>query len=174
MKRSRILPLLLLLCLAAISAQEPADDSSAISDELVVLYRADQADRSSRPTSEQWQEIGKRDAARLGRVKEIVGQGLLESAEDYFHAAMVLQHGQGADNILLAHVLSTVAGFKGHETGQWLAAASLDRFLQRVDRAQIFGTQTWLKEGAWTKEPFDRSLHETIREEYQVRAKKND
>ena len=41
----------------------------------------------------------------------------------------------------MAHVLSTIAGYKGDYRGRWLSAASLDKYLHRTGQLQIFGTQ---------------------------------
>ncbi len=142
-----------------------------ISEELVEIYQADQADRENiqQLTPEQLSEIAARDEQRRTRVMEIVGQGQLQSAEDYFHAAMVLQHGKGPEEYLLAHELATIAGFKDHKIGKWLSAATLDRFLQSLGRPQQFATQYRREEnGVWTLEPLDRSLPEAIRAEYGV------
>jgi hypothetical protein len=102
-------------------------------------------------------------------VTEIVRQGQLRTAEEYYHAAMVLQHGALPEEFLLAHELATVAGFKGHKGGRWLSAAALDRFLHALKRPQRFGTQYRRDgDGPWTQEPYDRSLPDAVRAEYGV------
>ena len=139
-----------------------------ISQELAGFYQADQADRQNiqQLTPDQLSEIAARDEQRRARVMEMVGRGQLQSAEDYFHAAMVLQHGKEPEEYLLAHELATIAGFKDHKIGKWLSAATLDRFLHSLGRPQQFATQYRREEnGVWTLEPLDRSLPETIRAE---------
>jgi hypothetical protein len=145
--------------------------AASISRELAELYQSDQADRLDiqQLTPEQLTEVAARDEQRRARVTEIVLQGQLDSAEDYFHAAMVLQHGKTPDEHLLAHELATVAGFKDHQIGKWLSAATLDRFLESLDRPQRFGTQYRQEtNGTWTLEPLDRSLPDAIRAQYGV------
>ena len=154
------------------SGQEETAESE-VSAELRRLYEADQADRrfDSPPTPEQWQEILVRDRARQARVMELVRAGELVTAEDYYHAAMVLQHGEGSEPILLAHILATVAGFKGHESGRWLSAAALDRYLHRIDQPQRLGTQ-YVRDSAdepWGQGAYEDWLPDSIREEYGVR-----
>jgi hypothetical protein len=139
--------------------------------ELAELYQADQADRENlqRLTREQLDAMAEREEQRGVRVREIVQQGQLQSAEDYFHAAMVLHHGKTPEGHLLAHELATIAGFKDHQIGRWLCAVTLDRFLESVGRPQRFCTQYRQEvNGAWTVEPLDRSLPDTIRAEYGV------
>jgi len=154
------------------ATEETANEKPA-SAELQKLYQDDQADRSfeTPPTPDQWKEIVARDKARRERVMDLIRSGALESADDYFNAAMVLQHAEGPDDVLVAHILATVAGFKGHEGGRWLSAAALDRFLHRVERPQMLGTQ-FVREGMdqpWTQGKYDPWLPDSIRNEYGVR-----
>lgn len=162
----------LLCCTALLSAAEPAQEAST-SDELRALYEADQADRTftSPPTAEDWKAITERDHARRDRVLELVRAGALTTGDDYYHAAMVLQHGEGSDDILLSHILSTIAGFKGHEGGRWLSAASLDRFLHRIEQPQRLGTQFVRNppDEPWSQGAYDSWLPDSIRAEYGVR-----
>lgn len=149
----------------------PPVEKSA-SAELRALYEADQADRShvTPPTPEQWREITARDKIRRDRVLELVRSAALQSGDDYFHAAMVLQHGEGSEDVLVAHVLATVAGFKGHEKGRWLSAAALDRYLHRTDRAQILGTQ-YVRSSPdvpWSQGEYVQWLPDAIRAEFGV------
>jgi hypothetical protein len=71
----------------------------------------------------------------------MLDEGLLRAADDYYYAAMVFQHGEAPEDYLLAHALAMAAQAAGRPDAAWTAAATLDRFLQNVDRAQIFGTQ---------------------------------
>jgi len=65
----------------------------------------------------------------------------LQTGADCYHAAMILQHGDIAEDYLLAHELCVVAIVKGEDRARWLAAASEDRFLMNIGRPQRFGTQ---------------------------------
>jgi hypothetical protein len=67
--------------------------------------------------------------------------GLLRAADDYYHAAMVFQHGEAPEDYVLAHAFAMAAQALGRPDAAWIAAATFDRFLHKVDRAQIFGTQ---------------------------------
>ncbi len=145
---------------------------NAIGKELEELYKADQAERDDAFFNQTPEKIGElivRDARRRQRVKDIVSKETLGSAEDYYHAAMVLQHGDTPEDFLMAHELATVAAFKGHKQGAWLCASASDRFLHSIGRPQRFGTQFTRKDdGPWTQEPFDRSMNDAIRKEYGV------
>ncbi len=136
------------------------------------MYEADQADRKweTPPTEEQWEGVSRRDEERRDRVLEIVRAGDLKAADDYYHAAMVLQHGKGSEDIMISHILATVAGFKGHDGGRWLSAASLDRYLHRTEAPQRLGTQ-YIRvepEDPWSMGEYADWLPDSIRAEYGV------
>ena len=163
---------LLVAVVAWVAVADEAPKQGTASAELKELHDADQADRSftKPPSPDHWKDMAHRDKLRRDRVMELIKAGSLETADDYFHAAMVLQHGEGSDDILVAHILSTVAGFKGHETGQWLSAAALDRYLHRIDQPQMLGTQ-YLRSGPdvpWSQDPYERWLPDSVRAAYGV------
>ncbi len=128
---------------AAANAAEPSLDDQR----LATLFADDQADRQPLlrgewPTT--WWGTSyfvARDLVRQGQVMAFYQEGKLRTANDYYHAAMILQHAQQADDQLLAHEFCIVAVSKGHRGALWLAAASEDRFLMRIKRPQRFGTQ---------------------------------
>jgi len=146
------------------------------------MYRADQSDRefTSPPTAEDWAGISSRDAERLRRVHELLKGNNLSIAEDFYHAAMILQHGDESEDVLLAHILSTAAGFMGDERGYWLSAASLDRYLLRTRMPQRLGTQYFppsvedpfeIDESQQVGQgPYVRWLPDAIRQIYGVRT----
>jgi hypothetical protein len=128
---------IVLSSLSASTAQATAPNP-----ELARLYTEDQADRTppaGKPIN--WAEVEPRDKARLARVRELYKGAELRAGEDYWHAAMILQHGGEPTDYLLAHELCVVAIAKGFDQAKWLAAASEDRFLGSVGRSQRFGTQ---------------------------------
>ena len=124
------------------AAQSSASSQAKDNQELAQLMDEDQADRTPDDAkSIDWKIVGPRDAARLKRVKELYAQNQLQTGHDYYHAAMILQHGDVAEDYLLAHELCVVAISKGDTRAKWLAAASEDRFLMNIDRPQRFATQ---------------------------------
>lgn len=117
--------------------------------ELHALFVADQADRNDHPTydtREYWQ-LRERDAQRRQRVGEIIAEGLLTEPDDYFHAALIFQHGETLEDIWQAHELAQKAadmeatGSMGNKDSRWLAAASMDRWLMYQGKPQKYGTQ---------------------------------
>ena len=141
--------------------------------ELAELYEEDQSDRAgdlSNANPEQCAKIEERDQRRRTRVIEIVHEDNLETADDYYHAAMVLQHGNEPEHFLLAHVLATAAAFLGNKKAQWLSATTLDRFLHYIGRPQLFGCNKWRNSssGPYTMEPYEHSFPDAIRKIYDV------
>ena len=78
---------------------------------------------------------------RRQEVHRMLDAGQVQTANDYFHAALIFQHGRQPDEYLLAHVLAVYAISLGDKDARWLAAATLDRFLLSISRPQIYGTQ---------------------------------
>lgn len=133
--------------------------------ELQALYEADQADRSGSMHDMDWEKVSKRDAERRERVMELMEAGEVRTAADYYHAAMVFQHGSGTEDIRRARdwakkatELAEDRESRLYRQAIWLHAAATDRHLQRQGKPQIYGTQ-YLRpsmDGPWTQEPFDR------------------
>ncbi len=89
------------------------------------------------------------DAERLAEAKAMLERSEIRSGADYFRAAFIFHHSREADDILKAHVLATAALAQGYQDAAWIAAASLDRYLQGAGRPQIYGTQ-YIQMGAET------------------------
>ncbi len=133
-----------LLTFYPVQAQSSAQQTFRDNEELKRLSDEDQADRTP-PSGKaiDWAVVGPRDRARLKRVKELYSQNLLQTANDYDRAALILQHGDVPEDFLLAHEFWVVALVKGKndQDTRSLAAASEDRFLMKIGRPQRFGTQ---------------------------------
>jgi hypothetical protein len=76
-----------------------------------------------------------RDAKRRERVRQILDSGGAKVSADYFHAAMVFQHGEKVSDYQLSHNLALKAADfdPTNKLARWLAAASKDRVLYQVD-----------------------------------------
>ncbi len=154
--------LFLLLLTSYAPAQQGSKPSG--STEVHELFVADQADRqnigSNGTPAPDWAEINKRDRERQERARQLLTKGELQSAQDYHDAAFIFQHGSKPQDYLLAHILATAAVAKGDANSLWIAAATLDRYLQSIDKSQVFGTQYFQPDESrpWTQEPYDREL----------------
>jgi hypothetical protein len=132
---------LLLLATLAASPSSRAPASSADSEELRRLMDEDQADRQSK--SVDWSVVAPRDRVRLARIKALYAGGEIHTANDYYRAALVLQHGEVPEDFQLAHDFCVAAMMLGKTdlASASLAAAAQDRFLMNIGRPQRFGTQ---------------------------------
>lgn len=150
---------------AVATAREQERGDSA---EMKKIFAEDQADRqinmaamTPQQRDEWFGKIGPRDAARRNQVHELISHGELRTGQDFYEGAMVFQHGDKPDDYLLAHTLAIVAVSKGDTKSRWIAAATLDRYLQKIQQPQIYGTQFFIGPKAgdqWTQDPYNRQL----------------
>jgi hypothetical protein len=155
-----------LLCTGPIWSATPSPTASeATNAEMTAIFVADQTARDN-PATIDWSVVGPADNARRARTQVLLVAGLLKSADDFYHAAYVFQHGDEADDYLKAHALALAAVARGNSKASWIAAATLDRYLQRIGQPQIYGTQFLHNAGKpWTQEPYKRDLlPDTLRE----------
>jgi hypothetical protein len=142
------LALIVLAMAARLPAQEHKlpTDLEKVKSTMRKLYEADQG------------HVDDVDRARYRQqVQQLMRSGKIQSAEDYYYAAFIFQHGQKPADYLYAHVLAVTAVNKGLHNAIWLSAATLDRYLQSIQQPQIFGTQF----GANSRddqEPYDREM----------------
>lgn len=115
-----------------------------MNEELRRLYQEDQAERQanwSGQSLEFFMAVRERDRARRTRADELIAAGALLDAADYFHAAMLFQHGDDLADYWRAHELAKQSADLGNRTARNLAAAAYDRWLVRQGQPQKYGTQ---------------------------------
>lgn len=124
--------------------------------EMKAIFEDDQAARSADKID--WAKVGPEDAARLQRTRELLNTNALNSGADFYYASFIFQHGAAPGDYLLAHLLAMAAMARGYDAS-WIAAATLDRYLQKIGQAQVFGTQySKPSDGQWTQSPYDSGL----------------
>jgi hypothetical protein len=85
----------------------------------------------------------KDEIARRLFVFKALANGQLKTADDFFHAAIILQHtnvefvgeelkSMGNENHLLAYYLAEKAHKLGHKNGAWLIASTYNRYLENA------------------------------------------
>jgi hypothetical protein len=128
--------------------------------EIAALFKDDQAMRTSGLAPLAAADSAAKDAARRTRVRELLESGALNTANDFYAAAFIFQHGQKPEDYLLAHVFGIAAQRAGRADAAWISAATLDRYLHATGKAQILGTQFRIGADApsATQEPFDSAL----------------
>ncbi len=106
---------------------------------LQKLFNEDQSDRKAKIID--WEKVSKRDIARQTKVSAMLDKGLIKTARDYYHAAMIFQHAIEVSGNKLAQRLAKKSADMGEENAKWLYAAATDRILLRQSKKQKYGTQ---------------------------------
>ena len=141
------------------STASSAPDDALTNPEMTRIFEADQAIRSGPIAGLNFRAMAKADGDRRAKVREMLARGDLRSAADLLHASTVFQHGDKPSDYLLAHSLALVALKKGSAEAAWMAAATLDRYLQAIGQPQIYGTQFKTPySGPVTQDPYDRGV----------------
>src|SRR5688572_5059066 len=157
----------------AIAAVANAFEAPSTTDnpELARLYAEDQKDREQGPNANiDWTAVSKRDGERRERVRQIVGQGGATTSADYYHAAMVFQHGSEVSDYDEAHRLAVKAVEldPANKSAKWLAAAAKDRSLMWQGKPQLYGTQFKKVDGRWILWEVDPSITDEERTRWNV------
>ncbi len=115
--------------------------------ELAQLYEQDQTQRKA--ANIDWNTLAKEDQKRRQRVEEMLNAKALSTSRDFFHAAMIFQHGTDSIAYKKAHELAqrAVELDSSNATARWLTAATLDRYLLSLGKAQHYGTQYLMLDG---------------------------
>lgn len=110
--------------------------------ELASLYNADKQERTNQPKANTpaYKAMRARDLERRLRVMELVATNQLDTPEDYYHAAHIMNHGDTPADAKNAHTLALRASELGYRQARWLAAASYDRWQMYQGKPQKYGT----------------------------------
>jgi hypothetical protein len=113
-----------------------------MNDELAALYKADRQERVNQPkvNTPAYKAMRVRDLKRRKRVMELVAANELHTAEDYYHAAWIMNHGDTAEDARNSHVLALRSSELGYRPARWLAVATYDRWQMYQGKAQKYGT----------------------------------
>jgi len=106
-----------------------------------------------------WKSILQHDEERHAQVRKLLAEGKIKTGREYNFAALIFQHSINAEDLMFAHVLAMTSISRGYNLSRWLAAATLDRYLQTIKQPQVFGTQFLKpsKDANWTMDPYDRN-----------------
>lgn len=170
----RVITVALLVLSACAPRTERVHVEGRVTEELRALLAADQREPQDPPGvpsdpaerraffEAHWQRTF---GPRYRRAVELVGSGALSTAEDYFMAGMLVNHGIRTDDYLTAHVLFTVAALKGHPTARWASAAALDGYLDETGKPQLFGTVYASIEEGWQRRVTGEPMTDALRRE---------
>jgi hypothetical protein len=125
------------LSLASIGLSPQSAPPAAVSR----IHQLEIEDQSENPGNISAEDAYRHGDARRAEVRKLLEEAKITSGEDFSDAALIFQHGQTPEDFLFAHVLAVEALIRGGSADKWLAAATLDRYLQALNQPQIFGTQ---------------------------------
>ncbi|MBZ9753331.1 hypothetical protein K7W42_21075 [Deinococcus sp. HMF7604] len=117
---------------------------AAASIQMARLLTADQAARQGavNPAAVDWAAVARADETRRAQTLALLRAGRLSSAQDFFGAALIFQHGDCPQHFQLAHLLAARAfALGGVKSAGWLTAATYDRWQMSLGRLQTYGTQ---------------------------------
>lgn len=156
-----------------------ASQSFAQNAELKKLAQQDQAVRMLPP--EEGSKIDLHDDDRVQLVLEFLAKGTVQTPEDKFYAALILQHtpltscegrvvAESPYNFLLAHYLAKQSFEAGYKDAGFLAAQTMDRYLSFTVGYQKYGTNRVYNQTTGKEEwvPIDRSVPDSERAKYGV------
>lgn len=136
--RNKIL-ILFILGLLACETNTPVNAVAKNNVMLFQMYQEDQADRMAQNI--EWALVEKRDSLRLSKVNELLEKKAMHTAQDYYHAAMIFQHGEDTTVYKKAIKMMQKAIAIDSTIDKWLLAAATDRYLMAKGEPQIYGTQ---------------------------------
>lgn len=133
--------------LAAIAAT-PSLGATPAASRIIEIKNEDQADRKMDRDSIDWSIVSARDAARRSEARQLLADGKIHTSAEYVAAALVFQHGEGSDDIRLAHAMATIAFNLDplNKGAIGLLGVTWDRLLMRLNRPQWYATQ-FVKDG---------------------------
>jgi hypothetical protein len=126
------------LSLGAIELSSPSAQTKAPVSRVHQLEIEDQSENRGNISPEDYYRHGD---SRRAEIRKLLEEGKVNSGEDYSDAALIFQHGQTPEDFLFAHILATQALMRSGSGDKWIAAATLDRYLQSINQPQVFGTQ---------------------------------
>ena len=139
--------------------------------ELLQIYQQDQSERQVENIN--WDVLLKKDSIRQSRALELLDSNKVRTPKDYYHVAMIFQHGMDTIASGLAVQLMRKSLELDSSTNKWLLAAAIDRDLMRRNKPQIYGTQyIKMDENApWVLYKLDSTkITDTERREFNVKT----
>ena len=125
--------------------------------ELQKMFDDDQKSRLA--TNIDWIKLTSQDKEREKRIYELIETGQINTGNDYYHSAMILQHGEDTSASSFAIKLMIQAIELDSTINKWLLAAAIDRDLMKRKKPQIYGTQ-YIKKGDqnWIRYEIDTTV----------------
>jgi hypothetical protein len=124
---------------SAPNAQKPSETPKTVH-QLFVEDQDDTHGPDGKPRFTE-EEYLQRVKVRQATLREMLAAGEIKTGDDFRDASYIFQHSDKPDDCLFAHILAMEAVFRGTTAARFIAAATLDRYLQFTKQPQVFGTQ---------------------------------
>ena len=131
---------------------EPEPEPGQSNLRIAELKAADDADREKvRKGEMDMIQVIERDTERRTEARQLISNGQIRTAADYLNAALILQHGEQAEDNRLAHSLATISMNidPSSRRARFLVAATWDRLMWRLNHPQWYATQFIKVDGRW-------------------------
>jgi len=115
-----------------------AQDNVHNNQELIEMFKSDQADRTNHIDRSIRQ---KNDSIREARVYELLDSDKVHTSTDYENAALIFHHGEDSIAYGMAVKLMKKSIELDSTRNKWFLAAITDRYLLSINKPQIYGTQ---------------------------------
>ena len=117
--------------------------STADNQGLAKLEQQDQADRMPGTGKINWGVVARKDAERKREVEKILADGGIRTAQDYFNASVIFQHGEDLNDIEQAYAFAVTAVSMDdrNQQAKQMEADAWDRIMLKRNRPQWYGTQ---------------------------------
>lgn len=136
------------------------------------FFTADQAARVPNAQPIDWNKLAVEDRQRRAEVLTYLQAGQVAGAEAWYHAAMILQHGNCPEHYRLTANLAAAAMAHDYQPAYWLYAAATDRYQAAMGEPQTFGTQYYFDQEAqqWRHYECNRQTTDAERATYDVKS----
>ncbi len=144
-----------------------AQDKVGDNQELIEMFKSDQADRTNHIDRSIRQ---KNDSIREARVYELLDSNKVRTSADYTNAALIFHHGEDSIAYGMAVKLMKKSIELDSTKNKWFLAAITDRYLLSINKPQIYGTQyKRLEDNIVVREELDSTkITDAERIEYKV------
>ncbi|PRY48352.1 tetratricopeptide repeat protein [Arcticibacter pallidicorallinus] len=149
----------------------PLRTISQVNDNAELKKMHDEDQNARRVSKIDWTQLDSVDSLHRSRVYELINQGAILTRKDYYHSAMIFQHGKDsvAYGMAVKHMRKAIE--LDSTISKWLLAAAIDRELMSRNKPQIYGTQYVKRslEGKWENWEMDTTkVTDEERRYYQV------
>ena len=114
-------------------------------------------------------ELISHDEQRRKQLHDYLKRHALKTGQDYYYAAMLLQHGNNKKHYRKAYSFAKTSSRMGYKPAFWLTAATFDRYLKSLGRHQKYGTQFYIgRDGTWKIWPYSKRTTDEERRRFHV------